>query len=218
MAQQTLLTPSLRGRTGKGNLLTVYVIDGHALVRDALGMLIQRIKPGEKVVLLNRLNALELAVFNGGPPELICMELQLPGTMGLNGLRMVRANYPNTPLAVITANAARDYEENSILAGANVFIPKSDHVNQILIKLRNLLVTGDPVDELSIFSPPKLSKRQRQLILMLDLGLSNRVIADKLGITEYTVKVHFWRLFRRLGVNSRMEALHYARTHGWLGI
>ncbi len=166
--------------------MTVYVIDSHPLVLDALGMLIHRIKPGAKVVPLKGLNALELAVFNGGPPELICMELQLPDTMGLSGVQMVRANYPNTLLAVITASAARDYAENSILAGANVFIPKSDHVNQILIKVRQLLVAEDPVKELSIFSAPKLSKRQRQMILMLDLGLTNCAIAEKLSISEHT--------------------------------
>ena len=66
--------------------------------------------------------------------------------------------------------------------------------------------------------PTKLSKRQKQLILMLDQGLSNRDIAEKLNISEHTVKVHFWRLFRRLGVNSRTQALHFARTNGWLGI
>ena len=43
-------------------------------------------------------------------------------------------------------------------------------------------------------------------------------IADKLAISEHTVKVHFWRLFRRLGVNSRTQALYFARTNGWLGI
>ena len=45
-----------------------------------------------------------------------------------------------------------------------------------------------------------------------------RDIADKLSISEHTVKVHFWRLFRRLGVNSRTQALHFARTNGWVGI
>ena len=62
----------------------------------------------------------------------------------------------------------------------------------------------------------KLSKRQKQLIVMLDRGLSNREIADELGISEHTVKVHLWRLFRRLGVKSRTQTIHYARTHGML--
>jgi DNA-binding NarL/FixJ family response regulator len=51
---------------------------------------------------------------------------------------------------------------------------------------------------------------------MLDQGLSNRDIAEKLDLSEYTIKVHFWRLFRLLGVNSRIQALHFARTNGWL--
>ncbi len=63
----------------------------------------------------------------------------------------------------------------------------------------------------------KLSKRQKQLIVMLDEGLSNRDIAERLGISEHTVKVHLWRLFRRLGVKSRTQTLHFARTHGLLG-
>ena len=62
----------------------------------------------------------------------------------------------------------------------------------------------------------KLSKRQKQLILMLDRGMSNRDIAAELDISEHTVKVHLWRLFRRLGVKSRTQTLHYARTHGLL--
>jgi hypothetical protein len=48
---------------------------------------------------------------------------------------------------------------------------------------------------------------------MLDQGLSNRDIAEKLDISEHTVKVHFWRLFRRLGVNSRTQALSWWRTN-----
>ena len=65
-------------------------------------------------------------------------------------------------------------------------------------------------------APAKLSKRQKQLIVMLDQGLSNREIAEVLGISEHTVKVHLWRLFKRIGVNSRTQMLHYARVNGFL--
>ena len=51
---------------------------------------------------------------------------------------------------------------------------------------------------------------------MLDQGLSNRDIAETLGISEHTVKVHLWRLFKRIGVNSRTQMLHYARVNGLL--
>jgi DNA-binding NarL/FixJ family response regulator len=62
----------------------------------------------------------------------------------------------------------------------------------------------------------KLSKRQKQLIVMLDRGLSNRDIAAELDISEHTVKVHLWRLFRRLDVKSRTQTLHFARMNGLL--
>ena len=198
--------------------MTVYVIDSHPLMRDALTMLIQRIKPGLKVVPVHKMNALDSAVLKGGEPELICMELQLPDTLGMSGVQMVRASHPDVPLAVITANDAHDYEAASKHAGANAYIEKTEPVNQVLGKLRELLITEEAAEDAAGSAPTKLSKRQKQLILMLDQGLSNRDIADKLSISEHTVKVHFWRLFRRLGVNSRTQALHFARTHGWLGI
>jgi DNA-binding NarL/FixJ family response regulator len=62
----------------------------------------------------------------------------------------------------------------------------------------------------------KLSKRQKQLLILLDKGLSNRDIAEELKISEHTVKVHLWRLFRRLNVKSRSQASHLARTQGLL--
>jgi DNA-binding CsgD family transcriptional regulator len=55
----------------------------------------------------------------------------------------------------------------------------------------------------------KLSKRQKQIIVMLDRGLSNKAIAAKLEITEHTAKVHLWRLFRRIDVNSRTQAVKW---------
>ena len=101
-----------------------------------------------------------------------------------------------------------------------MFLEKASNPNIIIEGLRSLLPAAEVTEEAgeTTAAPTKLSKRQKQLILMLDQGLSNRDIAEKLSISEHTVKVHFWRLFRRLGVNSRTQALHFARTNGWLGI
>ena len=63
-----------------------------------------------------------------------------------------------------------------------------------------------------------LTGKEIEVLRHLAAGRANKEIADVLNISEHTVKVHFWRLFRRLGVNSRTQALHFARTNGWLGI
>lgn len=91
---------------------------------------------------------------------------------------------------------------------------------QIIAALHGPLITEevDAEEDAAPSGRTKLSKRQKQLILMLDQGLYNREIAEKLDISEHTVKVHLWRMYQRLGVNSRTQALHFARTHGWLGI
>ena len=125
---------------------------------------------------------------------------------------------PNWP---VTSSSASEFETRCLEAGADAFIEKSNSPTQIIAAFRSLLVTEEQAaieDAATPAGPTKLSKRQKQLILMLDQGLSNRDIAEKLDISEHTVKVHFWRLFRRLGVNSRTQALHFARTNGWLGI
>ncbi len=200
--------------------MTVYVIDDHPLMRDALTMLVQRVRPGLKVVSVAKLNSLEASVERQGIPELICLDLKLPDTLGLSGVHAVKAKFPNVPLVVVTGSDASECEAACLEAGANLFLEKASPPNTIIEGLRTFLPSPkeDEPAEGSVAAPTKLSKRQKQLILMLDQGLSNKDIADKLSISEHTVKVHFWRLFRRLGVNSRTQALHFARTNGWLGI
>jgi len=201
--------------------MTVYVIDDHPLMRDALTMLLNRVKPGLKIIPIHKLNVVESTVEKNGPPELFCLDLQLPDTLGMSGVQVLKAKFPDIPLVVVTSSSASEYEARCLEAGADAFIEKSNSPALIIAALRSLLVSEEQAaieDAATPAGPTKLSKRQKQLILMLDQGLSNRDIADKLEISEHTVKVHFWRLFRRLGVNSRTQALHFARTNGWLGI
>ena len=100
-------------------------------------------------------------------------------------------------------------------AGADAYISKRTGSKDMYQTLRTLLLPDSSMDEEDV-SSSRLSKRQKQLLIALDKGLSNRDIAEHLAISEHTVKVHLWRLFRRLGVKSRTQAVHAARTNGWL--
>ena len=82
--------------------MTVYVIDDHPLMREALTMLVQRVRPGLKVVPVAKLNVLESTVERQGPPQLICLDLKLPDTMGLSGVHAVHAKFPDVPLVIVT--------------------------------------------------------------------------------------------------------------------
>lgn len=196
--------------------MNLYVIDDHPLMREAVVMLMRRLRPGANVVELDRMGGLDAAVRQHGAPDLICLDLKLPDTTGTSGVHEIKNLFPNTPLAVLSASPAADCEELCIDAGADIYVEKSVGAGEIGNALRALLAADGQFEELAP-TDNKLSKRQKQLIVMLDRGLSNREIADELGISEHTVKVHLWRLFRRLGVKSRTQTIHYARVHGLLG-
>ena len=198
------------------NPATLYVIDDHPLMREAVVMLMRRLRPGANVIELDRIGGMEAAVKQHGFPDLVCLDLKLPDTTGMSGVHEMKNRFPDAPLAVLSASPAADAEEACIEAGADIYIEKSSGAQEIGNALRALLTTDGSFEELAP-TDIKLSKRQKQLIVMLDRGLSNREIADELGISEHTVKVHLWRLFRRLGVKSRTQTIHYARTHGLLG-
>lgn len=197
--------------------MSMYVIDDHPLVRQALAMLLRRLRPAAKVVELEKFSELQAAIIKNGEPELFVLDLLLPGVKGTSAVSEVKGMYKEVPLVVISSMPAGEAEETCIEAGADLYVEKSSPASEISAAIHGLFA-ADAGEEESSVAPgeTKLSKRQKQLIVMLDRGLSNRDIATELDISEHTVKVHLWRLFRRLGVKSRTQTLHFARSHGLL--
>ena len=105
--------------------MTVYVIDDHPLMRDALTMLLHRVKPSLKIIPIHKLNVVESTVEKNGVPELFCLDLQLPDTLGISGVQVLKSKFPDVPLAVITGASASEFEARCLEAGANAFIEKA---------------------------------------------------------------------------------------------
>ncbi len=195
--------------------MSIFVIDDHPMMREAVVMLLRRLRTKANIVELDRLGMIQRAVAEHGEPELICLDLRLPDTHGVSGVREMRRMFPDASIMILSASPAVDYADLAKEAGADAYIEKSlgaAHITRILKDFMNDEVPSEDEDGPAI--PEKLSKRQKQLLVMLDRGMSNREIADKLDISEHTVKVHLWRLFRRLNVKSRSQASHLARTAG----
>jgi len=198
--------------------MSLYVIDDHPMVRQMIGMLLRRLRPASKVVELEKFSELQAALIKNGEPELFVLDLLLPGVNGATAISDVKKMYPDVPLVVLSAMPSGEARDACLEAGADLYIEKSTDTSEISTAIQDILKSDDDdVDaDAVVIGDIKLSKRQKQLILMLDRGLSNRDIAAELNISEHTVKVHLWRLFRRLGVKSRTQTLHFARTHGLL--
>ena len=198
--------------------MSLYVIDDHPMVRQMIGMLLRRLRPASKVVELEKFSELQAALIKNGEPELFVIDLLLPGVKGATANSDVKKMYPEIPLVVLSAMPSGEARDACLEAGADLYIEKSTDTAEISAAIQDILKSdSDDVDgDVVVVGDIKLSKRQKQMILMLDRGLSNRDIAAELTISEHTVKVHLWRLFRRLGVKSRTQTLHFARTHGLL--
>ena len=198
--------------------MSLFVIDDHPLVRQAIGMLLRRLRPTSVVVELEKFSELPAAIIKHGTPELFVLDLLLPGVKGTSAVHDTKAMYPEVPLVVLSAMPSGEARDACLEAGADLYIEKSTDTAEISAAIQDIMKSDDAEDdaEVVVIGDIKLSKRQKQLILMLDRGLSNRDIAAELSISEHTVKVHLWRLFRRLGVKSRTQTLHFARTHGLL--
>lgn len=194
--------------------MRIFVVDDHPLMREAVVMLLKRIAPEATVVEFDRLSPVAAKAEELGMPDLLCLDLKLPDTHGVSGVREMRAQFPHVPIIVLSASPATDFEDLSIDAGADVYLEKSSGATHLTQALRALV---SPDSESQDGRPPsteKLSRRQRELLKLLDRGLSNRELAEIMEISEHTVKVHLWRLFRRLSVKNRSQAVHWARSRG----
>ena len=95
-------------------LMSIFVIDNHPLMREAIGVLIRRLSQSTPVIEVDRIDAVAQAVQQHGDPTLICLELKLPDAQGVSGIREHKRLYPKVPMVVLTASSASDYHDLSL--------------------------------------------------------------------------------------------------------
>jgi len=120
-------------------MATIFLIDDHPLMREALLTLLRRIDKQLQVIELDRIAAVAPAVALHGPPDLICLDLKLPDTHGVSGVRELKVQLPEVPVVVLSASSAQDYEDLSLEAGAEAYLSKSLGASAISKQLRELL-------------------------------------------------------------------------------
>jgi DNA-binding NarL/FixJ family response regulator len=192
--------------------MKIFIIDGHPLMREAITIQVRRLQPQASIFSTANLSEFAALTKKEGTPDLVTTELDLSDANGLSTVIQLKSLNPRCPLVVITNGSAALLEDAAITAGADVFISKTDSIADIAAALRSFLVQDSELD--TQIGTLKLSKRQKQLMIMLNEGLSNRDIAARIDISEHTVKVHLWRLFTKLDVNSRTQALAFGRNNG----
>ena len=198
--------------------LRIVIADDHPLMRAALASALAGIAPDVQFVEAAN-HAATLALIEDPPgPDLLLMDLHMPGVNGMEGVREVRARAPQVPLAVVSAEDDPVAIRAMLALGISGFIPKTDSPAVIASAVRLILAGG-------VYVPPRfmtdggaaaavdgasasgLTSRQMDVVRLLARGLPNKAIARELGVSEGTVKVHLLAVFRALDVRNRTAAV-----------
>ncbi|MGF1911581.1 response regulator transcription factor [Vibrio kasasachensis] len=196
---------------------TIIIADDHPLFRNALFQSIHMAISGANLLEADSLEAL-LALLEKEPdPDLLLLDLKMPGANGMSGLIHLRAEHPDLPIVVVSAS-----EEPSVVTqvkshGAFGFIPKSSDMRELISAL-NQVLGGEPFfPEGSITNNAactdlaekisSLTPQQYKVLGMLSDGLLNKQIAYELHVSEATIKAHMTAIFRKLGVKNRTQAV-----------
>ncbi len=199
---------------------SILLIDDHAMFRSGMRLLLLA---GMANVQVMEASSLEQALhLTPQTPDVILLDIQLQGVNGLQGMGMVKRQWPEVPVVMLSSVNDADTIRLCMERGAVAFVSKADTDKKIIRIIEQLFLTPMPDegvppparDELRTMVTPQLTPRQCEVLDLLCEGLSNRAIAERMQVSEYTVRGHVQHLLNVLGVNSRAAALFKARKLG----
>ena len=207
-------------------IITVVVADDHPIVRS--GVINELERDGGFVILGEAENgdqALEMSLALG--PDVLILDINMPGMKAVQVVRKIIAEKKSTRILVLSAYGDTEYVVAMLRAGANGFMLKDEAPRVILEGLRAVYagetwLSSTAAENLVRISSPSgqedwkeaLSSREFEVLTLLARGHSNDRIAGELSISEGTVKNHVSRIYMKLGLHSRAEAVAWAWEHG----
>jgi len=208
--------------------IRIVVADDHPIVRAGIVGLLET-APGIEVVGDAADGAEAVALAASERPDLVLMDLRMPGVDGASATASIVAAGGGTRVLVLTTYETDDHILAAIEAGASGYLLKAAPQAEILAGIRAVaagetvlapsiaakLVSRVRADAASV-APPALSPREREVLVLVAEGRSNPEIAKALYIGEATVKTHLLHAFEKLGVNDRTRAVTRAMELGLL--
>ena len=210
--------------------MKILVVDDHALVREGLCQVLQGLDPLETTDVLQAATctrALELAHFNPDL-DLVLLDYLLPDMNGLAGLEIFGQRHPELPVVILSGSANPTVVQQAMELGAAGFVTKSSLSDTLLNTLRRILAGEllQPADfsplsqpaaglQSKLTTPPVLSPRQQDVLLLLINGLTNRQICERLSLGSETVKFPVSNILRIFGASTRTQAALEAKRWGY---
>ena len=209
--------------------MKVVICDDQAIVRDGLEMLL-KLEPDIEIVGIAEDGAGAVDMVAKTMPDLVLMDLKMPIINGVEATRKIRANYPKVKVLVLTTYDDDEWVFDAIQAGASGYLLKDTPRDEVLKAIRGTVagktyldpsVAGKVLRQASdhqiqpaTLITDKLTDREIEVLRLLAKGLNNADIADRLFLSEGTVRNHVSTILAKLGVSDRTQAAVIAIQHG----
>jgi DNA-binding NarL/FixJ family response regulator len=205
--------------------IRVGIVEDNESFRDGVGYMIESSAGFE---LVGKYESLELALGLMPEPDVILMDIQLPGKSGIEGLADMKAKFPKAQIVMMTVFDDDDHIGRAIIAGASGYILKRTPPDRLLQAVRDAAEGGMPmspavarkISNLYIqFAPDdapdiQFTPREKEVLSLLVDGLNFTMIAEKLFISFETVRNHSRKIYEKLHVHSKSAAVAKALKHG----
>ncbi len=211
-------------------MINVLICDDQEVVREGLRVILSKASD-IKVVGVAGDGAEALALLEAARPDVVLMDLKMPGMNGIQATRQIRERYPQVRVLVLTTYDADEWVFDAIRSGAAGYVLKDTPVESLTAAIQAAAAGKTPVDpnvagklfaQIARSAPvdakplADLSEREREVLVLLARGLSNADIAQRLFLSEGTVRNYVSAILSKLGVADRTQAAVLALRAGLL--
>ncbi|MES2920273.1 MAG: response regulator transcription factor [Verrucomicrobiota bacterium] len=206
--------------TPSETIRTIAIVEDDSALRDSFLQMIST-QPRWKVTGSYARGATAIPEISATPPDIVLMDIQLPGRSGIELVRLLKPLCPQTQFLMVTVYDNSDQVYEALVSGASGYLLKRDAPFRLLEALDDILEGGSPMSSAIArkvvlhFQQPvadaepeyNLSAREKETLDLLAKGYLYKEIADQLGIKLETVRYHLGNIYRKLHVRTRTEAV-----------
>jgi len=204
-------------------VIRVLIADDHAVVRAGVELALSGHDDLE-LAGAARSGTEAVALTSEREPDVVLMDLEMPGLDGIEATRQIVSARPETRVVILTAFSDQPRVLRALIAGACGYLLKDVEPEDLVAAVRAAAAGEAPLAPKAAASVlvrlrerqpgDELTERKAEVLALLAQGLPNKAIAERLRISERTVKAHVTAVFRALGVADRTQAALWAERHG----